>query len=75
LAVVGVTAMDISTGAVMVSWVVPEIPDVEVAVMVTTPSAVAVAMEELAGKMAAPEGSGVVLQVTAVVRFCVLPSV
>jgi hypothetical protein len=67
--------MDTSTGAVMVRVVVPAIPEVDVAVMVTTPSAVPVAMEEFAGKVAAPEGSGAAVQVTAVVRFCVEPSV
>lgn len=66
--------MDTSTGAVMVSWVVPDGPDADVAVMVTTPAAVAVAIEEFAAKVAAPEGSGVAVQVTAV-SVAVEPSV
>jgi len=67
--------MDVSTGAVIVKVVVPAGPEAGVAVMVTTPSAVAVAIEELAGNVAAPDGSGAADQVTALVRFCVEPSV
>ncbi len=58
----------------MVNGVVPAVPNVDVAVMVTVPSAVAVATDELAAKVAIPV-PGVADHVTALVRFCVEPSV
>jgi hypothetical protein len=75
LTVVGVTVMPTSTGAVIVNCVVPAGPDAGVAVIVTVPWLVAVATEEFAGKVALPEESGEADQVTALVRFCVEPSV
>lgn len=57
----------------IVNWVVPAMPEVEVAVMVATPCEVAVAT--LALKVAAPDGSGEAVQVTALVRSCVELSV
>ena len=71
---VGLTAMDWSVAGVTVKVVVPEtLPDAAVIVAVPTAAAVALPLAPAALLMEATDGFEE-LQVTVVVRFCVLPS-
>jgi len=65
--------IDVRTGALIVNNVVPAGPEGGVAVMVTIPIVPAVATFNL--NVAAPEGSGVAVQVTEFVKSEVVPSV